>query len=681
MIGMIQGPPGTGKTHMIIEMIRNLKFEHFPELITSDDCKLYNIIVKSNENDSLLLTSDFCECLDKKLQKIKIKKSSDSNGVKIGDKYYKIGPVDSLHRTILICTPSNCSVDELISRVIKSQMFPKNYILRYGTYSENCSTIVKPYHYEKICEEIEENENNILIGEKTTSIRPSSNTIFTPKEKKLQIIKQAKIIFTTLNSSGSKKIKSLVKNIKCLIIDEACQATEVQTLVPLGLEIDRVILVGDPKQLPATTFIYNADKLRLNVSLFERLEQMGIYTHLLRIQYRMVPQISEFISKEVYDSRLIDAKKIEVMARAEFCFYQHAVKNILFGGKERWSKDCLFDTVQYNKIHSKQSGEFLTNKEFEKKYINFLNVIFCENKNLIDKDYSKLLLEYKQKLNGLFFIESSGSAIKRNNSFSNFSECLQIKKFVTMLENFGVSNIGIISPYKNQTKQLRKIFKKSAFFERAKEMKNLEINTIDGFQGRQKDIIIISCVKNTSRGKNKITSMGFLKDIRRANVAISRAKFGVFVFGNLDIVSNSSSFWKNFIHHVKQNKKVFKLSTTDIYNQIVFDQHLKAIQMQNKVNLFSKYKQIVKNITKEKSKKKVFDEPSFMSKETKSQNASLTKKENKLTIQEFDRKMRGYLKNYMNSKIDLLDNFNIELNLAKMNSLYLTKHKLKRVKK
>jgi senataxin len=78
-----------------------------------------------------------------------------------------------------------------------------------------------------------------------------------------------------------------------------------------------------------------------------------------------------------------------------------------------------------------------------------------------------------------------------------------------------------------------------------------DVNTVDGFQGREKDIVIFSCVRShdPQSGRNGI---GFLSDVRRMNVAITRAKSSLYVIGN-DNTLESNSDWKDFVEHVKSH--------------------------------------------------------------------------------------------------------------------------------
>merc|ERR1719354_880773 len=132
---------------------------------------------------------------------------------------------------------------------------------------------------------------------------------------KIKLMKDAEILFATLNMTGSKYFKNLMDKGKILfdycIIDEAAQCTEPDILIPLQLGVKSLILVGDPQQLPATVFIQGDKAQEYERSMFERLRKAGMETHLLNTQYRMHPQISAFPSTHFYESKLEDGQNVQ----------------------------------------------------------------------------------------------------------------------------------------------------------------------------------------------------------------------------------------------------------------------------------------------------------------------------------------------------------------------------------
>lgn len=122
---------------------------------------------------------------------------------------------------------------------------------------------------------------------------------------------QSQIIFSTLVSSGISYLSCLDGFVEAVIIDECCQCIEIETLIPLKYSPKRVILIGDPRQLPATTFSKDSERTKFNRSLFERILQNDILPNFLDLQYRMQPNLSKFSSTEFYCGRLKDSKQIK----------------------------------------------------------------------------------------------------------------------------------------------------------------------------------------------------------------------------------------------------------------------------------------------------------------------------------------------------------------------------------
>lgn len=150
--------------------------------------------------------------------------------------------------------------------------------------------------------------------------------------------------------------------------------------------------------------------------------------------------------------------------------------------------------------------------------------------------------------------ELSGSGT----SYLNKMEAEVIDKIVTTFYNCGLekNKLCVITPYKGQKAYLRNLISQqitsdSQFFE------SIEINSIDSFQGREKDYVILSTVRSSDS-----SGIGFLKDERRLNVALTRAKFGLIIVGNAHSLSKSL-FWKSLLYYFSNNKLIFEGSTLE----------------------------------------------------------------------------------------------------------------------
>jgi regulator of nonsense transcripts 1 len=123
-------------------------------------------------------------------------------------------------------------------------------------------------------------------------------------------------------------------------------------------------------------------------------------------------------------------------------------------------------------------------------------------------------------------------------------------------QNVKLSSIGIITPYKGQRIFLQNYISKELGISLL-SMSSLEINSIDSFQGREKDFIILSTVRSSKSG-----GIGFLNNERRLNVALTRAKFGMIVVGNAEVLKQNN-FWNNLLFHFSQKKLLFEGNSID----------------------------------------------------------------------------------------------------------------------
>ena len=138
-------------------------------------------------------------------------------------------------------------------------------------------------------------------------------------------------------------------------------------------------------------------------------------------------------------------------------------------------------------------------------------------------------------------ISSSGT------SFLNRTEASNVEKIVTRFFKAGVkpSQIGIVTPYEGQRSyivnhmQLHGSLKKELY-------KDVEVASVDAFQGREKDYIILSCVRS-----NEHQGIGFLSDPRRLNVALTRARYGLVILGNPKVL-NKHPLWHYLLVHYKE---------------------------------------------------------------------------------------------------------------------------------
>ena len=108
--------------------------------------------------------------------------------------------------------------------------------------------------------------------------------------------------------------------------------------------------------------------------------------------------------------------------------------------------------------------------------------------------------------------------------------------------------MGIISPYRAQVQYLRKLLHKKEFFKPYQKL--ISVNTVDGFQGQERDIILISMVRANDNGQ-----IGFLRDLRRMNVAITRARMKLIILGNVETMTKHPFYKQLWDYIQKVNNK------------------------------------------------------------------------------------------------------------------------------
>lgn len=148
-----------------------------------------------------------------------------------------------------------------------------------------------------------------------------------------------------------------------------------------------------------------------------------------------------------------------------------------------------------------------------------------------------------------------------SNSLSRMNKA-EANRLITLLEEYirrsGEERIledridfGIISPYKSQVYYLRSLLRKNGFLRKFR--KQISINTVDGFQGQERDVILISMVRGNDDGK-----IGFLSDLRRMNVAITRARMKLIILGDAGTLTHHP-FYKKLYEHIAQKGIVYEL--------------------------------------------------------------------------------------------------------------------------
>lgn len=286
-----------------------------------------------------------------------------------------------------------------------------------------------------------------------------------------QLISGAQVVTCTLVGASHSILQKY--KFKTVVIDEAAQALEPATWIPI-LKASKVVLAGDPYQLPPTVKSISAKKKGLDITLIEKLLDRLPEVSLLNTQYRMHKDIMGFSNAQFYEGAL----KADVSV-AHHSLDIGAHKSIVFID----TAGCGFEEKANPQTRSSYNPE-----EFQ---------IVCEH---------------------LYWLK---------------------EKF----EDRPLPEIALISPYREQVLHMKQEIEDDERLEGF----DLSVNSIDGFQGQEREVVYISLVRSNDKG-----IIGFLNDYRRMNVAMTRAKKLLVVVGDSATVGQHK-FYEEFIEYVEKN--------------------------------------------------------------------------------------------------------------------------------
>lgn len=385
-------------------------------------------------------------------------------------------------RQVIVCAPSNAAVDHL-TRSIAAQGIR---VLRLGnlakveedTTSYTLDVLLQRDKDFKQIKELkkratelrkmggkykrsfgkEEAEQRKLIFREAKELNREARELETYLVQRT--IDQAQVITCTLIGSTHEYLKE--RKFAAVIIDEAGQCIEPAAWVPI-IRAEKVIMAGDPFQLPPTVKSQEAAKAGLAVSLLEKSVERLEKVNLLRTQYRMNEKIMQFSNVQFYNGKLE-----------------------AFEGVKNRSLEASPEVVEW-----------------------------------IDTA-------------GCGYQEEAG---ENNESLVNKEEAALIKRHLeTWVHTSPHTEIAVISPYRAQVEWLEA---------ELKEYPNVTVNTVDSFQGQEREAVYISLVRSNENG-----DIGFLKDYRRMNVALTRAMKKLVVVGDSATLGNDK-FYAAFLDYIE----------------------------------------------------------------------------------------------------------------------------------
>ncbi|ORY73165.1 P-loop containing nucleoside triphosphate hydrolase protein [Neocallimastix californiae] len=499
---LIQGPPGTGKTKTVLVLINEI---------------LKKLAYSESSPKILVCTPSNAAC-DEIARRLKI-------GIKAGDKLVKL-PILRYGISDISEDCKDLSLDVLATDNLIDYIANEKMVLSY--HNEELTSLAKNlvYFQRKMATimddlnveyeifiktgKIDQDSVNFLTNEMRLAenrkmsylrdyiqcLRSLDSNINLSKliiNSKYKVFEQVNVVLTTLSISTQSALTDYWDTYSTVIIDEAGQASELTTLIPMQHHIKHAVLIGDPNQLPPTIISKVAQNYLYEQSLFKRIQNCRPeLVKMLNVQYRMHPMVSQFPRQYFYENKLLDHESM--LAKNTRPWHQDP--------QGRFPPFLFFDVKGQERLN-RERGISLVN-EAEVGAIAQIIRSLCFS-------YPDIIFAYK---------------------------------------------LGIVTPYRGQVRKLRSHFVR--LFGRT-ILKYIEINTVDSFQGQEKDIIFFSCVRSSNNNSNSRQDhgIGFLADVRRMNVAITRARSSLYVLGDTQTLLSNSS-WASLIQYAREVKSIRK---------------------------------------------------------------------------------------------------------------------------
>ncbi|MCL7042633.1 hypothetical protein MKW94_021725 [Papaver nudicaule] len=519
---LIQGPPGTGKTQTILGLLSAIL--HATPTSLQSKGETFDVILQpemsidDKYNHWRLASPWLYNCNPRDLI---MPIDGDEGFYPTSGNDMKPEVVNSNRKyraRVLVCAPSNSALDEIVLRLLNTGIRDE----KDRQYNPKIVRIGLKAHHSVQAVSLDYLVNQRLAGMNTTAdVKKQGSGAHDRDSIRASILDEAAIVFSTLSYSGSTLFSKLSHAFDVVIIDEAAQAVEGATLIPLANGCKQVFLVGDPLQLPATVISTLAQKFGYGKSLFSRFEEAGYPVQMLKTQYRMHPEIRSFPSDEFYGNKLEDGE--EVMEQTKRPWHKFRC----FG------PFCFFDIEDGNESGSEDTDQ--SRENFDE--IEFVLLM-----------YHKLVKNYPE-------LKSS-------------------------------SQLAIITPYAKQMKRFQERFHETFGTE---SKKFVDINTVDGFQGREKDVAIFSCVRANKEGK-----IGFLGDSRRMNVGITRARSSVLVVGSASTLKKDKH-WNSLVENARNRGCFFQVKKP--YPSFFSDENLESMRVPDKLEQMEQHMDETENNT------------------------------------------------------------------------------------
>ncbi|KAL0035694.1 hypothetical protein WJX79_008965 [Trebouxia sp. C0005] len=318
------------------------------------------------------------------------------------------------------------------------------------------------------------------------------------RDASTQVIQSCQVVAATCAGAGD-EARLHDQIFRMVVIDEATQATEPSTLIPLVRGAESVVMAGDPKQLPPTVISRGAEMAGLQVTVFDRLQRSGMEPLLLDTQYRMHPLIAHLPSKLFYNGRLQSG-------------VTHHDRPLPAGFP--WpNPKCPVALVPCD-FGKEQTGQASR------------TTLMAEGAAAVTGDVAETGASFKNEIEA----------------------AIAIRVLETLLSGGDVQSAALLTPYNGQVRELQRRFSGSRQLAAFEGM--VDISSVDGYQGREADVIVMSTVRCNRHGK-----LGFVTDPRRLNVAISRPRRGLVIVGSPATLKANSN-WLEWLKWIRSQNAI-----------------------------------------------------------------------------------------------------------------------------
>ena len=371
---------------------------------------------------------------------------------------------------ILLCAPSNAAIDELALRMVTGLLDKDGKKCRMKE-----GQLVRVGPIDQVSHRMHPHALNTLVDARMDGLVGRRTKKEEDRQRKATI-NSAQIVAATTSAAGGAYLTESGMGFDCVIIDEAAQASEAATLIPLRhsggkeqLEAKRLILVGDHMQLPTTAHAEDPSlRKAYAMSLFQRLEASHPAVA-LTVQHRMHAEIAKWPAKYFYRSELENAADSPTESPFNQCGGDGAV--CLDGHLFRLKPYAFLD------FHGEEA-------------------VGAQSKSIMNESEAKVVAAVVKAARRWARVEAS---------------------------------VAVITPYREQRELIIKYVDDSS----------VRVGTVDGFQGQEADIVIISCTRTKQ--------LGFLEDERRLNVALTRARESLLIVGSADFMRRKRGPWKDLV--------------------------------------------------------------------------------------------------------------------------------------